>query len=197
MSKKLIECKRCGAEISKNADICPKWGAKNKSLLKKPKFYFSLILLIIVLSIITYMVYPICSEYIGNTINGKTNLLIENNNISYNQLMKEYETDRNGFNLEYTNKSISFTDEVVNIQNKTINGNALIFIKFKSDILLTIVYDDIDIVSNINKGDKLYIEGIIDGAGNFEDLRTDQYLNNGCIAVTIEKTTSENIKIVE
>lgn len=40
MSKKLIECKTCGAEISKNADICPKCGAKNKSLFKKPKFLF-------------------------------------------------------------------------------------------------------------------------------------------------------------
>lgn len=196
MMKKITKCKTCGAEISKTADICPKCGAKQK--VKKIKFYFRLL---IILSVITYLWYPWCNEYIGNKINGRINLSIGNENITYNQLFDEYEacknvTEINAFNQKYKNVPISFTDEVVDINRKFYGGASMTFVKFKSDILLTITNNDEYAFNRINIGDKLYIEGVIKGAGHWSDLSTDDHLDNGCLCVSIQEATSDNIIVI-
>lgn len=46
MASKIIQCKTCGAEIAKNAKVCPSCGAKNKR--GKKKWVFLIIILLIV-----------------------------------------------------------------------------------------------------------------------------------------------------
>ena len=46
MASKIIQCKTCGAEIAKNAKVCPSCGAKNKR--GKKKWIFLIIILLIV-----------------------------------------------------------------------------------------------------------------------------------------------------
>lgn len=169
MSKeKMVKCKVCGEDIAKNAKICPKCGAKNKSP-------FAKIIAIGVIIVVVFFVLVGCLAE-SNEVDKEN---IEYVSVTATELADALDKNAASANDKYTNQYLSITGRLSNIDSDC----SYIDIVDQNDewsILGVQCYTngDDDIISKIKKlnvGDIITVSGKITDVGEVLGYSLDIY----------------------
>lgn len=168
MSKGLKLCKTCGAEISANAKICPKCGAKNKKPIYKRAW-----LIILVLIIIIAVIAAGSSGESGDTSQGtakvEDNAKIEYAAYTVDDLVGDLEDNAMNAEDKYADQYVEITGKLSNIDS----DGGYIGLEPLSDENFTFISvqcyikDDNqkDVIKSVSTGDTLVIKGKVTDIG--------------------------------
>ena len=104
----LISCASCGHQIAKSAKVCPSCGAKVKQPIYKKKFFWFLVIVVSLVSII------LIKNAISNAGNG---VVVNGENFSISEFEKIVENNSNQFRNTYVGKSASVTGKITEISS--------------------------------------------------------------------------------
>jgi len=134
MKSKLKKCKVCGAEIARNANVCPKCGAN--LAMRKPGVIIGLVIWIVAM----FCVLKACGVFDGNATNNQSAATTESTpaavGISAPDLWQAYsDNEVNADNL-YKDKLLAVTGTITDIGKDVVTGYPCISVDSGSDYSL-------------------------------------------------------------
>lgn len=157
---KLKRCRHCGAEIAKNAEICPNCGGLNKTPIYKRWWFIVLVILFVV------------GGWNRITGGGSTEAPVEEVQIEYTEVTVDElyaELDDNALNAEekYNDAYLSITGRLANIDS---DGNYIgissLTDEWSRDVQCFIKSEEqLDVVRGLSKGDTVTVKGQVDAIG--------------------------------
>ena len=160
MANKLITCKTCGAEIAKNAKVCPSCGAKNKKGKK-------IIIVIVALALLVLFIAIASSG-------GSTKDLDYSNpvaKISADAILSAYKANSVTADETYKNQLIQVTGKISNISESTIYLKGDEDENWLNTVDCSIISGQDDVVKSLSKDMVLSIIGVCNSTGVAGDVK--------------------------
>lgn len=188
---KLTNCKVCGAEVAKNAKMCPSCGAKIK---KKHPILLGIIVIVIIIAIVGSLGgNETENKNNDTTANGVETNLEKNENKETDDANEEVKEDKNEFNVgetaELNGVSVTLknvTESTGSEYNKPAEGNVFVLCEFEisnnSDKEITVssmmsfdAYCDdyactLSLTALIEKGNKNQLDGTVAAGKKFNGV---------------------------